>query len=185
MEALETAWMQVQQRDDYERYRDQERARVAQIRARRRIRLTPQAVVLLENADTVRYQIQETLRCEGYCERRLARLVDEFAPLWPRPGELTATVMIDGDCPVQCRAVAQQLRDDGLGLRIAEHRCVSETTVPPLGDDDPLWYVKWTPSPGFIAEVCRGTAPVELGGAGRTVAVPRPVVLADLQLSAL
>ena len=80
----------------YVRVRRDYQAFVSRIKARRRLRLGPDAALLFEDDETVRAQILEVLHVEGRTPSRLARVVADYACLLPSPGELRATLFIDG-----------------------------------------------------------------------------------------
>ncbi|MBL8947225.1 MAG: DUF3501 family protein [Myxococcales bacterium] len=80
----------------YVRVRRDYQAFVSRIKARRRLRLGPDAALLFEDDETVRAQILEVLHVEGRSASRLARVVADYACLLPSPGELRATLFIDG-----------------------------------------------------------------------------------------
>jgi hypothetical protein len=78
---------------DYQTYgdcRDRIRAEILPIKARRRIRVGPHLMVLLENRDTVRYQIQEMMRAEQIVREDAVRL--EFSPPRPQRSQRIASI---------------------------------------------------------------------------------------------
>lgn len=82
---------------EYERLRPAYLRRMVELRRRRRMRLGPNVVVLFESQETVLAQLHEQLRAGG--DWRHARVLGELEglrALLPRPGELAATLMIDG-----------------------------------------------------------------------------------------
>jgi hypothetical protein len=80
----------------YERERDQFRDRIIQLKKIRRVPLGPVVTLLFENADTIRFQVQEMARAERILtdEGILAELA-VYNPLIPSPGELGATLFIE------------------------------------------------------------------------------------------
>lgn len=92
---------------DYERGRAAYHHYMTVVRQRRRVRLGPHATVLFENVETVRAQILEVLRVEGDTPSRRLRLADEYACLVPVPGELRATLFLDGDVIDVARSLAR------------------------------------------------------------------------------
>jgi len=81
---------------DYERQRDEIRARAMSARAIRRIELGPHATVAFENRETVRYQIQEMLRAERIArEPEVAHEIETYSDLLPSSDELSATLMFE------------------------------------------------------------------------------------------
>jgi Protein of unknown function (DUF3501) len=80
----------------YERQRDDIRARVLQIKARRRLHLGTVVSVMFENRETIRYQIQEMARVEGLkTDAEIQEELDIYNPVIPDPGQLTATLFIE------------------------------------------------------------------------------------------
>jgi len=63
---------------------------------RRRLSLGEHLTLLFENGQTVWYQIEEMLRTERIADEAAIRHeIDTYNELLPRPGELTATMMIE------------------------------------------------------------------------------------------
>jgi hypothetical protein len=147
-------------RDVYERLRPRYRELVASVRRERRVRLGESAVVLFENRETVLWQVHEVLRCEG-ASARVERVLADYDPIVPRPGELRATVMIDSADPRVARAIAGTLRvEGGLELRCGGSSSESSPTALPCGSDDPVWYLRWTPTPSWIERLSDRDVPV-------------------------
>jgi hypothetical protein len=81
---------------DYERQRDEIRARAMSARAIRRIELGPNATLAFENRETVAYQIQEMLRAERIAkEPDVAHEIETYSDLLPAADELSATLMFE------------------------------------------------------------------------------------------
>jgi hypothetical protein len=80
----------------YERERDGFRARVMELKRRRRLALGPLVSVLFENRDTVRYQIQEMARAERMLsDEQVQAELDIYNPLVPEAGELSLTLFLE------------------------------------------------------------------------------------------
>jgi hypothetical protein len=80
----------------YERERDDFRARVLAIKARRRLHLGTVVSVMFESRETIRYQIQEMARVEGLkTDAEIQEELDIYNPVIPEPGQLTATLFIE------------------------------------------------------------------------------------------
>jgi hypothetical protein len=80
----------------YERERDAWRAEVIALKKLRRLALGPLASVVLENATTVRFQVQEMVRVERIIEDRLVQAeLDAYNPLVPARGELSMTLFLE------------------------------------------------------------------------------------------
>jgi hypothetical protein len=80
----------------YERERAEFRARVIEVKSRRRVSLGPILTVMFENRDTMRLQIQEMARVERIVtDEGIQEELDAYNPLIPEPGELCATVFLE------------------------------------------------------------------------------------------
>ncbi len=80
----------------YEKAREDERARIIELKKSRRISVGDQITVLFENRDTVLFQIQEMVRTERIVdEAKVQEEVDTYNGLIPDPGELSATLFIE------------------------------------------------------------------------------------------
>lgn len=88
---------------DYMTYNDgraESRARVMKTKAMRRVHLGPHLTFLFENADTVRYQVQEMMRVERIVrEVDIQHELDTYNDILGGPGELGATLLIEIDDP--------------------------------------------------------------------------------------
>jgi hypothetical protein len=80
----------------YERERDELRARVIELKRKRRVPVGPVVSVVFENRETVRFQIQEMARAERlYTDAAIQAELDTYNPLIPGPGELSATLYVE------------------------------------------------------------------------------------------
>jgi hypothetical protein len=80
----------------YERERAEFRARVIELKQRRRIGVGPFVTVVFENRDTIRFQIQEMARVEKLIsDEAILHEIETYNPLIPEPGELAATMFIE------------------------------------------------------------------------------------------
>jgi hypothetical protein len=69
-------------------------------KAARRVHLGPELTLLFENADTVRYQVQEMLRVERIVRASdIQHELETYNELLGGPGELGATLLIEIDDP--------------------------------------------------------------------------------------
>jgi hypothetical protein len=85
----------IQSNADYEAVRAQVRKDICALRTLRRVELSDTFVVIFENRDTVRFQVQEMLRVERMdSPDRIALELSCFNLLIPGDGELSATLMI-------------------------------------------------------------------------------------------
>ena len=84
---------------DFETYaerRDEERKRIFGIKAPRRIHLGPALTFLFENADTMRYQIQEMMLAERIVkEAAIQHEIDTYNAILGEPGELGCSLLIE------------------------------------------------------------------------------------------
>ncbi|MDQ1715116.1 MAG: hypothetical protein QOC60_1061 [Frankiaceae bacterium] len=80
----------------YERERDEFRARVIELKKRRRVAVGPFVTLLFENRDTIRFQIQEMARVEKIIsDEGVQGELDVYNPLIPGAGSLAATLFIE------------------------------------------------------------------------------------------
>jgi hypothetical protein len=94
---------------DYEKVRDDMRARIIELKKRRRVHAGPNLTFLFENRDTVLFQIQEMMRTERIVEEaKIQDEIDAYRPLLPQAGELSATLFIE--IPDLVRMSQEQVR---------------------------------------------------------------------------
>lgn len=80
----------------YERERQEFRAEIIQLKKKRRISVGPVITFVFENADTVRFQIQEMARAEKtITDEGIETELRIYNPLVPEPGNLAATMFIE------------------------------------------------------------------------------------------
>jgi hypothetical protein len=80
----------------YERERDEFRARIIEVKRRRRVQLGEIVTVVFENTDTMRFQVQEMARAERMLtDDAIAHEVATYNELIPGAGELSATLFIE------------------------------------------------------------------------------------------
>ena len=119
---------------------------VAKIRKQRRHRVSPHCMVAFENRETVLWQIQEVLRVEGRLEQHH---VDEelvrYRALLPRPGELRATVYVDGGPVEIADALCERIGTDSsaLELRVDRKSCFAECVDERPEVSSPVRYVRF------------------------------------------
>jgi len=86
--------------DAYEQQRPAFRHHVMGVKDRRRVHLGEHLTLLFENAETVRYQVQEMLRIEKRtAEADVQHELATYNELLGEPGELGATLLIEIDDP--------------------------------------------------------------------------------------
>ena len=81
---------------DYERQREGFRSRIIELKRRRRISIGPLITLVFENRDTLQFQVQEMIRVERIFDPvKVREELDVYNALLPRPGELSATLLIE------------------------------------------------------------------------------------------
>jgi hypothetical protein len=80
----------------YEREREAFRARIIELKKRRRVAVGPIVSVVFENRDTIRFQIQEMARVERMVtDEAIQAELDTYNPLVPEHGQLSCTVFLE------------------------------------------------------------------------------------------
>ncbi|MEN9506159.1 MAG: hypothetical protein RI958_2085 [Actinomycetota bacterium] len=80
----------------YEREREALRAKVIDLKSRRRLALGTVVTITFENRDTMRHQIQEMARVEKLVtDEAIQEELDIYNSMIPEPGQLCATVFIE------------------------------------------------------------------------------------------
>jgi hypothetical protein len=80
----------------YEREREEFRARIIELKKKRRVGLGPHVTLLFENRDTIRFQIQEMARVEKiFTDEGIEGELRVYNPLIPEPGSLSATLFVE------------------------------------------------------------------------------------------
>jgi len=80
----------------YEREREEFRRRIIELKKKRRISVGPVTTLLFENADTIRFQIQEMARVEKIIsDEGIETELRIYNPLVPEPSSLAATLFIE------------------------------------------------------------------------------------------
>ena len=81
---------------EYERERAEFRARMLEVKARRRIALGTLVTLMFENRDTMRLQIQEMIRVEKIVtDEGVLEELHAYNPMVPEAGQLCATMFIE------------------------------------------------------------------------------------------
>jgi hypothetical protein len=117
----------------YEEIRPHFRARMIQVKARRRMNLGDHMSLVFENHDTMLLQVQEMLRTERITdEQAIAHELETYNELVPAPGNLSATLFIEYDDVAERARMLQRLAslrsavklvigEAELGARFATH----------------------------------------------------------------
>jgi len=115
---------------EYEKVRDVKRQRVLALKRTRRVPVGRHLSFLFENRETVLFQIQEMCRTERIVEdAKIQEEIDVYSALLPRPGDLSATLMIE----IEDKALIQPILDRFLGIDTGRHVWIEvgrEFTVP-------------------------------------------------------
>ena len=94
---------------DYAKGRREQRARISEIKKRRRVEVGPFATFYFENYDTMWHQVHEMLFVERGGEAQIQGELDAYNPLIPQGDELIATVMFEIEDPARRSAALQSL----------------------------------------------------------------------------
>lgn len=87
---------------EYEIERETLRPKMIALKDRRRVRVGEHLTFLFENRDTVRYQVQEMMRIERIVKQHdIEHELETYNELIPAAGELSATLLIEYDSPVE------------------------------------------------------------------------------------
>jgi len=117
----------------YERERDAFRARVIDLKKRRRVAVGPVVSFVFENRDTVRFQVQEMARAERMLtDEAIQTELDTYNPLIPDAGHLSATLFIELTSDDQLRGWLPRLVgiERSIELRLGDGSVVAATPDP-------------------------------------------------------
>ena len=175
---------------EYQPVRRERNRQASELKRRRRVEIGPYAIVLFENFETVRHQIQEMLYIEKGGDAQLKEELEAYGPLMPQGADLVATVMFEIEDPVQ--RGAELLRIGGIenhayvdvdGHRVRSEPDPTRENTSAEGKASAVQFLKFTFAPDLIS---RFKAP----GAQIVVGFDHPnyahvVVLPDLMRSEL
>lgn len=86
----------------YQERRESERSRAMAVKDLRRIHVGPHLTFLFENADTMRYQIQEMMLAERMVrDSEIGHELETYNEVLGGPGELGATLLIEIESPAE------------------------------------------------------------------------------------
>ena len=103
---------------EYEKIREEMRRRVIALKRARRVSVGRYLSFVFENRDTLLFQIQEMCRIERITDdARIQDELDVYNALLPRPGELSATMMIE----IEDKAQIKPVLDRFLGIDTDQH----------------------------------------------------------------
>ncbi|UVT16189.1 MAG: DUF3501 family protein [Nitrospira sp.] len=99
--------------DEYERQREAFRAKIIELKRRRRLSIGPLITVVFENRETLQFQIQEMIRTERIVDPlKVQDELDVYNALLPHPNELSATLLIE----ITDEATIKEKLDQFMGL---------------------------------------------------------------------
>ena len=102
---------------EYEKVRDARRARVIELKRRRRVSVGRYLSLVFENRETVLFQIQEMCRAERIADdAKVREEIDVYNALLPGPRELSATLFIE----IEDMARIQPVLDELMGIDTAQ-----------------------------------------------------------------
>ncbi|MFN8024367.1 MAG: DUF3501 family protein [Acidimicrobiales bacterium] len=151
----------------YEREREALRARIIDLKSRRRLSLGHIVTITFENRETMRHQIQEMARAEKIVtDEGIQDELDIYNPMVPEPGQLCATIFIELTSDEQMRVWLPQLvgiersfvfrLTDGSTVRsITEEQHESQLTRPDV--TAAVHYVRFEFTPEQVAAFVDGT----------------------------
>ncbi len=144
----------------YQERRESERPRMMAVKDRRRVHVGPSLTFLFENADTMRYQVQEMMLAERMVrEADIEHELETYNEILGRPGELGATLLIEIESPAERDEKLRRWLDlpGRLYARLEDGSLVRPSFDPRQVSDGRLssvHYLKFDP---------RGRVPVALG----------------------
>ena len=108
---------------DYEGQRQGFRKQIIALKKRRRIEVGALVTLIFENRDTLRFQVQEMIRAERIVESsKIQDELDVYNALIPRPGALSATLMIEITDDDRIKTILDSFqgldRSDTLSIRV-------------------------------------------------------------------
>jgi Protein of unknown function (DUF3501) len=152
----------------YEEIRPHFRARMIQIKARRRMNVGDHMSLVFENHDTMLLQVQEMLRTERISdEAAIAHELETYNELVPAPGQLSATLFIEYDDAAQRArmlqvfatlrsAVRLVIGEAELEARFATHHGEEMDRLPAVN------YLTFEPGPARAAQLRDGSVPAHI-----------------------
>ena len=156
----------------YERERDAFRARVIELKRRRRVHIGTIVTLVFECRDTIRFQVQEMARIERLAtDAQIQTELDVYNPLVPEPGELCATMFLELTSDEQMREWLPKLAgversvfirlDDGTRLpgRLDEGHAEGLTRDAVTAA---VHYLRWELSPDQVAGFAAGRVRIEI-----------------------
>jgi len=181
--------------EEYERQREAFRARIIELKRRRRISIGPLITVVFENRETLQFQIQEMIRTERIVDPlKVQDELDVYNALLPHPNELSATLLIE----ITDEATIKEKLDQFMGLDHGEKMAITAAGEEAYGEFEggrshetkisAVHFVRFRPTASMRAAFADLTRPVTIrvnhGGYHQEVPAPgsmREEWLADLR----
>jgi hypothetical protein len=112
----------------YEREREEFRARMIQVKRRRRVAIGDIITIMFENRDTMRLQIQEMVRVEKVLtDEGVLEELKAYNPMIPNPGQLCATLFLELTSEDQVREWLPKLAglENSISLQLSDGSSVA------------------------------------------------------------
>jgi len=112
----------------YEREREEFRARMIQVKRRRRVAIGDIMTIIFENRDTMRLQIQEMVRVEKVLtDEGVMEELKAYNPMIPNPGQLCATLFLELTSEDQVREWLPKLAglENSISLQLSDGSLVA------------------------------------------------------------
>ncbi len=144
---------------EYEKIRDEFRKGVIAAKKTRRIRLGDKMTLVLENRDSVLFQIQEMMRVERIvADDAVQHEIDTYNQLVPGDNQITGTLLID----ITEKALIKPVLDSLVGLnnnmfflKVGDHKIPAVFDEGQSEDDriSAVQYIKWTLTPEDVKAI--------------------------------
>ena len=170
----------------YERERDDFRTHVIALKKSRRIALGDLITIVFENADTMRFQIQEMARAEKMLrDEQIEHEVATYNELIPEPGELSATLFVEYQDKDEREHMLVALAglEDKFRLRVGPEllSALPDERGTESGRTMAVHYIKFPLTPSALAALNAGTADVALEVVHPQYTACTPLAAATLQ----
>lgn len=154
---------------EYERQREAFRARIIELKRRRRISIGPVITMVFENRETLLFQIQEMVRVEHIVEpTKIQDELDLYNQLMPEAGQLSATLLIE----ITDEARMKEWLDLFMGLDHGKKVAIRAGAESVFGEFEgghshetkisAVHFVRFAPTASMIAALNRREVPVTL-----------------------
>ncbi len=154
---------------DYERQREAFRARIIELKRRRRISVGPVITMVFENRETLLFQVQEMARVEHIVEpAKIQDELDVYNELMPASGQLSATLLIE----ITEQDKMKEWLDLFMGLDHGKTVAIRAGTESAFGEFEgghshetkisAVHFVRFAPTASMIAALSRHDVPVIL-----------------------